>query len=127
MTRGVLATDGFTRPTAATVVEGVRAGFGLWHLTRAQRPGSGQPGLDRVLGARQLAQAALVLRGTRTAGTRSGNAHTLSATVDTLHAASMVPLALLNGRRRGFALEQVWIAVGLAVAEIVLVGRGGRR
>jgi hypothetical protein len=73
-----------------------------------------------VLGVRQLAQAALVAR----AGT--GNAHTLSALVDAAHGATMVPLAL-DPQRRRFALQQVWIAAALTVAEVAVVGRGGRR
>lgn len=71
----------------AAVVELARAGLGLWHLNRAVR-GSDQAVLHGVLGVRQIAQAALVAR----AG--SGNAHTLSAVVDALHGATMVPLVV---------------------------------
>lgn len=73
-----------------------------------------------ALGVRQLVQAALVAR----AGT--GNAHTVSAAVDAVHGVTMVPLTL-DPRRRGFALQQVWIATVLTVAEVAVVGRGGRR
>lgn len=75
--------------------------------------------LDRVLGVRQLAQAALVLR----AG--SAEAHTVSAVVDALHGATMVPLAL-DPRRRRFAVRQFWIALLLTVAEVAAVGHGRR-
>ncbi|MCS6588162.1 hypothetical protein [Curtobacterium flaccumfaciens] len=103
----------------AAVVELARAGLGLWHLSRAAR-GSDQAVLHGVLGVRQLAQATLVAR----AG--SGNAHTLSAVVDALHGATMVPLAV-DPRRRRFAVDQLWIAAVLAIAEAAVVGRGGRR
>lgn len=102
------------------VVELARAVLGLWHLSRAAR-GADQAVLHGVLGVRQVAQAALVAR----AG--SGNAHTLSAVVDALHGATMVPLAAADPRRRRFAVDQLWIAAGLAVAEAAVVGRGGRR
>ncbi|WP_282819553.1 hypothetical protein [Curtobacterium flaccumfaciens] len=104
----------------AAVVELARAGLGLWHLSRAAR-GSDQAVLHGVLGVRQLAQAVVVAR----AG--SGNAHTLSAVVDTLHGATMVPLAVGDPRRRRFAVDQLWIAAVLAIAEAAVVGRGGRR
>lgn len=103
----------------AAVVELCRAGLGLWHLGRAAR-GRDQAVLHGVLGVRQLVQAAFVAR------TGTGNAHTLSAAVDAVHGVTMVPLAL-DPRRRGFALQQVWIATVLTVAEVAVVGRGSRR
>ncbi|WIB77651.1 hypothetical protein DEJ28_00735 [Curtobacterium sp. MCPF17_002] len=106
--------------TAGRTVEFVRAGLGVWHLVRALRSGDAHPALDRVLGVRQLAQAVAVAR----AGT--ADAHTLSALVDAAHGATMVPLALLDPRRRRFATGQLWIASALTVAEVVVVGRGGR-
>lgn len=102
-----------------TAVELARAGLGAWHLARAARSDDPHTVLDRVLGVRQLAQAALVLR----AGT--GEAHTLSAVVDAAHGATMVPLALDPGHRR-FASGQAWVALLLTVAEIAAVGRGRR-
>ena len=99
-------------------VEIARAVLGVWHLVRAQRPGDQHPVLDRVLGVRQLAQAAVVLR----AGT--ADAHTASALVDAAHGVTMVPLALLDPRRRRFAGGQLWIALALTVAEIAVVGQG---
>lgn len=113
---------------ARVVVELVRAGIGTLHLARAAQSGSGataRPGggarlTNAVLGARQLTQAALVLR----AG--SADAHTVSAAVDAAHATTMVPL-LVGGRRVArFGRGQLLVALGLAVAEIALVGRGQR-
>ncbi|MFK4481855.1 hypothetical protein [Curtobacterium sp. AB7] len=104
---------------AASAVELGRAVLGVWHLSRSFR-GRDQAVLHGVLGVRQLVQAALVAR------TGSGNAHTLSAAVDAVHGVTMVPLAL-DPRRRTFALQQVWIATVLTVAEVAVVGRGGRR
>jgi hypothetical protein len=101
-------------------VEVVRAGLGVWHLGRSLGPDDRHRALDRVLGVRQLAQSALVLR----AGT--AEAHTLSAVVDALHGATMVPLALDPARRR-FATGQSWIALALTIAEVVAVGAGNRR
>lgn len=82
----------------------------------------GTPVLDAVLAVRQTAQAVLVSR----SGSR--DAHTASAVVDVLHGASMVPVALLGGRLRGFAAVQVLLAAVLTVAEVAAVGHGhGRR
>jgi hypothetical protein len=75
----------------------------------------------RVLGVRQLAQARLLLRN------GSPTAHTLATLVDATHAVSMVPLAVVDRRRRRFAVGQLLVAIGLAVAEALLVGPGGRR
>jgi len=101
------------------LVEVARVGLGVWHLARATRSDDPHGVLDRVLGVRQLAQAALVLR----AGT--AEAHTLSAVVDAVHGATMVPLALDPTRRR-FAVGQAWIALALTAAEVAAVGRGRR-
>jgi len=90
---------------------------GTWHAVRALR-GSDERVLDGVLAVRQLGQAALVLR------SGSSDAHTLSAAVDALHGASMVPVALVGGRRRRFAAGQVLVAAVLAIAEVRAVGRG---
>ena len=78
-------------------------------------------GGHRVLGVRHLVQAALLLR----AG--SGNAHTLGAAIDAGHAVTMVPLMLLGGRWGRIGRRQFWLATGLAVAEIALVGTGRKR
>lgn len=119
MTRRARAGASAVASAVASPVELGRAVLGVWHLGRSFR-GCDQAVLHGVLGVRQLAQAALVAR----AGT--GNAHTLSALVDAAHGATMVPLAL-DPQRRRFALQQVWIAAALAVAEVAVVGRGGRR
>lgn len=103
--------------TASTVVEVGRAVLGVWHLGRALR-GRDQRVLHAVLGVRQLAQAGVVAR----AG--GPDAHTASAVVDALHGTTMVPLALLAPRRRRFAVEQLWIAAVLTIAEVGVVGRG---
>jgi hypothetical protein len=107
-----------------TVVEGVRAGLGVEHLASARRgvdATSGTAAFHRVLGVRHLVQAALLLR----AG--SGNAHTLGAAIDAGHAVTMLPLMLLGGRWGRIGRHQFWLATGLAVAEIVLVGTGRKR
>jgi hypothetical protein len=105
--------------SGTAVVELARAGLGLWHLSRAAR-GSDKAVLHGVLGVRQIAQAVLVER------VGSGNAHTLSAVVDALHGVTMVPLAVADPRRRRFAVDQLWIAAVLAIAEAAVVGRRGR-
>lgn len=113
------------RRQRATLVELGRAGLGVRHLADARRSGadhvSGQPSRTtvafyRVLGVRQLVQATLLAR----SGTPE--AHTIGAAVDTVHAISMLPLMLLDRRRRGIALSQFGIALGLAAAEVLLVG-----
>ncbi|WP_144715120.1 hypothetical protein [Curtobacterium pusillum] len=116
------------RSNRATAVEAARAALGVAHLVRAART-SGSTGRDedgtvwfhRVLGVRQLAQAGLLARN------GSPTAHTLATLVDATHAVSMVPLAVVDRRRRRFAVGQLLVAVGLAVAEALLVGPGGRR
>lgn len=99
-----------------TMVEIARVAIGVGHAVRVFR-GSPNPALDVVLAVRQVAQAVLVER------TGSGDAHTLSAVVDTLHGVTMIPLAA-DPRRRRFA-------AGLAIAEVAAVGSGrdgaGRR
>lgn len=102
-----------------TVVEVLRAAVGVGHAVRAAGR-SQQPVLDTVLAVRQLGQAVLVLR----AGTP--DAHTLSGVVDAAHGATMVPLALLDPRRRRFAVVQVVISAALAIAEGAAVGTGRR-
>jgi len=67
----------------------------------------------RVLAARQVLQAGLLLR-TPTAATLS-----VGAGVDGLHAASMLALAALNARRRPPALLDASIAAAFAVSGVV--------
>lgn len=74
----------------------------------------------RVLAARQVLQAGLLLR------TPTPAALGVGAAVDGLHAASMVGLAVLDGRRRPAALLDAAIASAFAVAG-VLAARDARR
>ncbi|WP_267419447.1 MULTISPECIES: hypothetical protein [unclassified Curtobacterium] len=106
-----------------TVVEGIRAGLGVQHLVARRAPDatSGTAAFHRVLGVRHLVQSALLLR----AG--SGNAHTLGAAIDAAHAVTMLPLVLLGGRWGRIGTRQFWLATGLAVAEVALVGTGRKR
>lgn len=105
-----------------TLVETVRAAIGVGHAVRVLR-GSAHPALDTALAVRQIGQALLVGRaGSGRAG--SADAHTLSALVDALHGASMVPLAVADPRRRRFAAAQIGISLVLVVAEGLAVGAG---
>ncbi|WP_144765045.1 hypothetical protein [Curtobacterium sp. 9128] len=108
------------RRQAATIVESGRGALGAGHLLR---PGHDRhvAVFNRVLGVRQLVQAVLLLR----AG--SGNAHVLGAAVDATHAVTMVPMMFVGGRWGRIAVRQFLIATALAVAEVALVGTGGRR
>jgi hypothetical protein len=118
------------RRDRATALEAGRAALGVLHLVRSRPRAAAKHGevgpdptraFDRILGVRQLVQAALL--------TRSGspNAHTLGALVDLVHAISMLPLALVDPRRRRFAAEQFFVALLLTVLEIWVVGTGSRR
>ena len=114
-------------PAAATV-ELVRGSLGVLHLVTAQarrddplRPRRGGRTFDRVLGVRQLVEAVLLRR----SGT--GDAHTLAAAVDLTHAVSMLPLLFVGARWRRLGASQLVIALGLAVAEVLLVGARRRR
>lgn len=107
------------RTDAGVLVEILRVAVGVGHAVRATR--AEQPVLDSVLAVRQVGQAALVAR------SDSADAHTLSAVVDAVHGATMVPLAVLDPRRRAFALGQIVIAVALTIAEVATVGTGRRR
>ncbi|MEK6342868.1 MAG: hypothetical protein V4737_03370 [Curtobacterium sp.] len=103
-----------------STVETLRLAVGLGHAVRLATR-SGTPVLDGVLAVRHTVQAALVGR------TGSADAHTASALVDVLHGASMVPVAVLGGRLRGYAAVQVMLAAVLTAAEISAVGSGRRR
>lgn len=107
------------RTSAGVFVEVLRVAVGVGHAVRATR--AEHPVLDSVLAVRQVGQAALVGQ------SQSAEAHTLSAVVDAVHGATMVPLAVLDRRRRPFALGQIVIAVALTIAEIAAVGTGRRR
>lgn len=102
-------------------VEGLRAAIGIAHLL-ASRGSTGRVAVfGRVLGARQLVQAAVLTR----AG--SPEAHVLGAAVDATHGVSMVPLIALDRQTRGFAARQLLAAVVLTVLEVGLVGTGRGR
>lgn len=105
--------------TAGRTAVALRLAVGVGHALRVVR-GSRTPVLDTVLAVRQVGQAVVVGR----SGT--SDSRTASAAVDTLHAASMVPVALVGGRLRRFATAQLLLAVVLAVAEVTAVGRGRR-
>jgi hypothetical protein len=109
------------RRQRARWVEGLRAGIGVAHLL-ASRGSTGRVAVfGRVLGARQLVQAALLTRAA------SPEAHVLGAAVDATHGVSMVPLIALDRQTRGFAARQLVVAVALTVLEVGLVGTGHGR
>jgi hypothetical protein len=104
----------------------VRAGYGVGLVCAPQVlirwAGDGEPSrraceVARVLGARHLAQAALTMA--TPGGLGFGGA------VDFTHAASMVALALVDGRARRVALLDAGMESTLGVAGIVAAG-GGR-
>lgn len=118
--------SGRERGGSSRAVDVLRVAVGIGHAVRVVR-GSAHPVLDSVLAVRQVGQAALVGRADLVGRGGSADAHTLSAVVDVVHGATMVPLALFDPRRRAFALGQVLIAVALAGAEVAAVGSGRRR
>ena len=98
-----------TGPDALTAC---RAALGAAYLSWAARPAAPRPAapVARVLGVRQLAQAAL------TADHPSRAVLVLGAEVDAAHAASMLGLGLLSGRWRTAALREALVAGSLAAA-----------
>jgi len=98
-----------TGPDALTAC---RAALGAAYLGWAARPAAPRPAapVARVLGVRQLAQAAL------TANHPSRAVLVLGAEVDTAHAATMLGLGLLSGRWRTAALREALVAGSLAAA-----------
>ncbi len=98
------------RRQRARWVEGLRAGIGIAHLVASRGPTGRVAVFGRVLGARQLVQAALLTRAA------SPEAHVLGAAVDATHGVSMVPLIALDRQTRGFT-----------ALEVGLVGTGHRR
>lgn len=109
------------RRSRATIVEIGRAAIGVAHLAGSRRALGRTAVFSRILGVRQIAQAALLLR------SGSAEAHTLGAAVDATHGISMVPLLVLDRRSRRFAWRQFWVALTLTVLEIGLVGPGAKR
>ncbi|MDM7892999.1 hypothetical protein [Curtobacterium caseinilyticum] len=114
-----------TRVDRARWVEGLRAGISLAHLVASGRSSGRVAVFARVLGVRQLAQAALLVRA------QTPEAHVLGAAVDATHGITMVPLIALDRQTRGFATRQLVVAVLLTALEVGLVGtwrgRSGRR
>jgi hypothetical protein len=98
-----------TGPDALTAY---RAALGAAYLSWAAQPASPRPAapVAGVLGARQLAQAAL------TVGHPSRTVLVLGAEVDAAHAASMLGIGLLSGRWRAAALREALVAGSLAAA-----------
>lgn len=105
--------------TATTLVEGVRAVIGAVHVIRAGSDRTTAT-FHRVVGLRQVAQAGV------TARLGTGNAHTVGAAVDVLHATTMLPRLLAPAPWRRAAGGQLVLAVVLALAEIAAVGTGRR-
>ncbi|HEV7169266.1 MAG TPA: hypothetical protein VGN49_15020 [Micrococcaceae bacterium] len=119
---------------AVRILEASRAVYGLCQLSAptllADRMGLQLDGaaqmVVRVLGGRHLLQAALV--GGSPSGRRSGPLHGAAATVDFLHAASMVLLAAADERRRKAALLDAAVAGVFGAAEVragLQTGHGG--
>lgn len=108
------------------LTEGVRTASGLAsllapHPTARRQANGATPlpaGVMRVLGARQIAQAAVLL-------TADPPAHRVGALVDGLHAASMVLLAVVSPRLRRAAITQSVLASGFAASELAAARRAG--
>ena len=121
-------------PTTVTIPETrylvqIRAGLGAAHLVVPGLVGGLLVGraLDhrarviiRVLGARQLAQAAA------TAVQPTAAVHALGAEADAAHALSMVTLGLLSHRWRRAAFADAVLAAGFAVAGVAAARSRGR-
>ena len=116
------------------VLQAFRAGYGLCQLSEptlladrvlALRLDGPAQMVVRVLGGRHLLQAALV--GGSQYGRRSGLLHGAAATVDLLHAASMVLLAAVDERRRKAAALDAAVAGVFGAAEIRAALCAGRR
>lgn len=97
-----------------------RAGYGLARLIRPQQLDDEPHGaddhthtytVDRLLGTRQIVQA-IVLQAVPT----NVRVLLLGASVDLLHAASMLALAGISGPRRRAALAEAVAALGFAAA-----------
>lgn len=113
------------RGTAGTVLTVLRAGYGTVQLVRPGLIGgwliaggldSRERAVSRVLGARQLLQAAVTLAAPGSATL------TLGAGVDALHATSMLGLGLADRRRRRAAFNDAAVAGALALAGLAAAG-----
>lgn len=95
-------------------LEGARAAYGLGQLARPDL-------VDRILGARLVVQAVVTGLAAGRLGRRPrGGLHALGGTVDVLHGGSMLGLALVSRRRRGWALRQAAVAAVLAAGELAV-------
>lgn len=106
--------------TAAVALEVGRAAYAMGGLLAPARLAGRELGgipdhatvrVARILGARHLCQAVIVLL----AG--SPTAHLAGAVVDGLHAASMVPVSLAARRDRRYYVTSAAVAVALATLE----------
>lgn len=120
-----------SRPPADRLVAALRGGWGLallavpGPLVGAAAGGSGGRGSDsrarvfaRLLGARQLAEAALLRR----AGRRAVAA---GAAIDAIHAATVAALAAADRRRRRPAAANAAVALGFALEGALRARRAG--
>ncbi len=107
--------------TRATPLELVRAAFGLTELLAPEKVAEhllGHPAdphervFIRILGGRHLVQALLLL------AFRGRTAHRLGATVDFIHAATMVGVAATDPRRKVAASTNAAVAVVFAAGEL---------
>lgn len=114
------------------VLEALRAGYGACQLGAPELIAQKMLGvrLDgraravvRVLGARQLLQAAVLSAGAN--GAYGPLLHRLGAVVDFLHSASMVALAASDERRREAAAADAVVAALFATAELAAAARAG--
>lgn len=106
-----------TTPTSGYAVAAARAGWGtllvLWpdpiiRATSRQPPTTASLVVARILGVRQLIQAATILRW------HSRTAQNLGMATDLLHASTGVGLALLSTRWRRGALVDATLATAFA-------------
>ena len=110
-----------SHPTVgATALEVGRAAYGLAGLLAPVRlaamelgrpPGADATRVARLLGARHLVQAVVLLT------TGGVTAHRVGAIIDGLHAASMLPLAALGSSHRRYYLTSGVVASTLAMLE----------
>lgn len=107
-----------------TCLESLRAGYGLCQLVKpdfiattilGHRLDGRSATVVRILGARHLVQSAVI-----SLAPRSVFLHRGGAAVDMLHAATMVILALTDGRRRKAALADAAAAGIFAAAELLV-------
>lgn len=113
-----------------STVNAVRAGYGLARLIRPQPLTDQLPEdnrvaqaytVDRLLGTRDLAQAAV------SQAAPTAQVLLFGAAVDLLHAASMLTLAAVSRQRQRAALREAVAALGFAVAGVLAARRADPR